>query len=176
MTKTFVSRRDLGILAVASVALPGAAPATSASGPQPGDALVAITDTGHAMLRPEAIRRGAEPVLAWPMDRQTGLVRNGARMNLVLLLRVPDGPADRLVGFTAICPHAGCTVSEWVAQTGRLHCPCHGSEYDPAHNGAVLAGPSPYPLPTLPVQVLDGVVVVAGPFSARPGGHASRTM
>lgn len=61
-------------------------------------------------------------------------------MNQILLLRVPDGPTEELVAFTAICPHAAGLVSEWVAQTCRLHCPCHGSEYDPAKAGMVVAG------------------------------------
>jgi Rieske Fe-S protein len=80
------------------------------------------------------------------------------------------------VAFTAICPHAACIVSGWAAQTYLLHCPWQGAEYDPAKGRLVVAWPAPSPLPTLPVQVLDGVVTVAGPFSARPGGHASRTM
>jgi rieske iron-sulfur protein len=176
MTKTFVSRRELGLLAAASVALPGTGPADNALSPQPGDTLVAVADSGHTALRSDAIVRGAAPILAWPMDRQTGLVRDGARANQVLLLRVPDGQADRLAAFSAICSHAGCLVSGWVAETGRLRCQCHDSEFDPTHDGAVLAGPSAYPLPELPVQIADGLVVVAGPFSARPGGHATRTM
>jgi rieske iron-sulfur protein len=178
-----VSRRgvlDLGLLAAATVTLPGPAMPDRTAGPQPGDALVPVADATATPLRPEAIRPGAAPVLSWPMDRATGLVRDGARRNQLLLLRVPDdaagAPADKLVAFSAICPHAGCLVSDWLAQTGRLRCPCHGSEYDPARGGAVVAGPAPHPLPALPVRVVDGVVAVAGPFSAPPGGHTSRTM
>jgi rieske iron-sulfur protein len=122
----------------------------------------------------------AAVALVWPKDRKTGLVRDGARFNQVLLLRVLDDAVheqtDKLVAFSAICPHAACLVSGWVAQAGRLHCPCHGSEYDPMRGGAVVAGPAPLPLPALPVRVDNGVVTVAGPFSARPGGHTSRTM
>jgi Rieske Fe-S protein len=178
-----VSRRSVlnfGLTAAAAVTLPGAAMPDRTAGPQPGDEFVPVTDPGGKALRSDAIRQGAAPVLVWPMDRNTGLVRDGARFNQVLLLRVPDGAAedlaDKLVAFTAICPHAACVVSGWVAQTSRLRCPCHGSEYDPVRGGLVVAGPAPLPLPALPVQVLDGMVTVAGPFSAKPGGHASRTM
>jgi rieske iron-sulfur protein len=180
MTECCLSRR--GVLATAaSVSMPiwGASRSARSLGPQPGDALVAVADPGHSALRPEAIQEGAAPVLAWPMDRQTGLVRDGAFFNQVLLLRLPAGtdavPAGALVAFSAICQHAGCIVSGWIAQRHVLHCPCHGSEYDPARNGAVVAGPAPLPLPRLPVQIVDDVVTVAGPFSARPGGHTGRT-
>jgi rieske iron-sulfur protein len=177
-----VSRRavlDLGLIAAATVTLPGAAMPDRTAGPQAGDGFVPVTDPSGSALRSEAIRRGVAPILAWPKDRQAGLVRDGARFNQVLLLRVVDESVneqtDKVVAFSAICPHAGCLVSDWMAQTGRLHCPGHGSEYDPLRGGAVVAGPAPLPLPALPVRVVDGVVTVAGPFSARPGGHTSRT-
>jgi Rieske Fe-S protein len=119
-------------------------------------------------------------VIAWPMDPASGAVRDQARFNRVLVLRLSHGaaevPTDTVVAFSAICPHAACLVSEWVAQTCRLHCPCHGSEYDPAKGGVVVAGPAPQPLPALPVRVVNDVITVAGPFSAPPGGHTSRTM
>jgi rieske iron-sulfur protein len=166
---------DLGLMVAAAVTLPVAAMPDRTAGPQLGDIFVS-TSNQSAPLRAEAIRVGAAPVLAWPMDRESGVVRDGARFNQVLLLRVARKNSDEIVAFTAICPHAGCTVSEWLAQTSHLHCPCHGSEYDPAKNGIVVAGPSPLPLPSLPVKIVGGLVTVTGPFSARPGGHTSRTM
>ena len=168
-----VSRREaieLGLMAVA--AGPAVAMPDRTAGPQLGDIFVSTSNPGTP-LRAEALKRGAAPVMAWPMDRKSGVVRDAARFNQVLLLRVVIESGDEVVAFTVICPHAGCAVSGW--QTSRLHCPCHGSEYDPASHGAVVAGPSPLPLPALPVQVLDGLITVAGPFSARLGGHTSRT-
>jgi rieske iron-sulfur protein len=173
-----VSRRkamDLGLMAAAVAAVPAAAMPDRTAGPQLGDIFVSTSDPGTP-LRAEAVKLGAAPLIAWPMDRESRVVRDGARFNQVLLLRVGTENSDEIVAFTAICPHAGCTVSEWMAQTAHLHCPCHGSEYDPAKNGMVVTGPSPLPLPTLPVQIADGLVTVAGPFSARPGGHTSRIM
>jgi rieske iron-sulfur protein len=170
-----VSRREaieLGLMVVA--AGPAMAMPDRTAGPQLGDIFVSISDPGTP-LRAEAIQPAAAPVMAWPMDRKSGVVRDAARFNQVLLLRVAAQGSDKIVAFTVICPHAGCAVSGWVAETARLHCPCHGSEYDPANRGTVVAGPSPLPLPALPVQVLDGLVTVAGPFTARPGGHTSRT-
>jgi hypothetical protein len=184
MAKMVVSRRgllDVGLGAATAVMIPAAGEAADGRslGPQLGDALVAVGDAAHSPLRPGAVRRGAPPVLTWPMDPKTGLVRNGAVFNQLLLLRL-EGDRDeahggRLVAFSAICTHAGCVVSSWLAANRRFLCPCHGSEYDPARAAAVVAGPAPLPLPRLPVAVADGLIVVAGPFSAAPGGHTART-
>jgi thiosulfate dehydrogenase [quinone] large subunit len=43
-----------------------------------------------------------------------------------------------LVAFTAVCPHAGCTV-EYGG--GQIVCPCHGSTFN-AQTGAVTNGPA----------------------------------
>ncbi len=62
-------------------------------------------------------------------------------------------------GFQAIslvCPHLGCTVQE---KTGRLTCPCHGSQFD--EDGLVTRRPAAQALKTLGVEVSpDGAVIV----------------
>lgn len=68
-----------------------------------------------------------------------------------LVVALPDGS---YVAYDAVCTHAGCTVNYDAGQ--RLFvCPCHGSEYDPANNAAVVAGPAPAPLIGIPIRV-DG--------------------
>ncbi len=65
--------------------------------------------------------------------------------------------AGKIVAFSAICTHMGCTV----APKGKdLVCPCHGSTYN-AFTGAVISGPAPKPLPAVSVKV-DGSNVVSG--------------
>jgi rieske iron-sulfur protein len=175
-----VSRRaflDLGLVAAATAALPDAAQAQAAAmGPQPGDVFVAVDDPAHTIIRADALIPGHAPIVAWPMDATTSQVRDAARFNQILLLRLPSPDAPKLLAFSAICTHAGCLVSGWLPETERLLCPCHRSTYDPANDGAVLIGPAPVPLPSLPVGTRDGQVVVAGAFSARPGARVSRTM
>jgi len=60
-------------------------------------------------------------------------------------------------GFSAVCTHVGCILSE-VAD-GTIDCPCHGSEFK-ITNGAVVTGPAPRPLPTKQIEVVDGKVVL----------------
>jgi Rieske Fe-S protein len=58
-------------------------------------------------------------------------------------------------GFSAVCTHVGCVLSE-VAD-GTIDCPCHGSEFK-ITNGAVVTGPAPSPLPKKQIKVVDGQV------------------
>jgi thiosulfate dehydrogenase [quinone] large subunit len=51
-----------------------------------------------------------------------------------IVIRSPSG---KLVAFSAVCTHAGCTVGY---QGGQIVCPCHGGTFD-ARSGAVLSGP-----------------------------------
>ena len=70
-------------------------------------------------------------------------------------LLVAQPSAGKVVAFSAICTHQGCTVAP--AGT-KFQCPCHGSMYDAA-TGAVLRGPAPRPLTQVPVHVASGNVV-----------------
>lgn len=58
-------------------------------------------------------------------------------------------------GFSAVCTHAGCTVSEVAA--GTIVCPCHGSRFN--LDGTVANGPASRPLDARPVSV-DGNSIV----------------
>ena len=74
---------------------------------------------------------------------------------LIVLVREPEGS---IRGFSAVCTHQGCTVSS--VQNGVIMCPCHGSQFN-AQTGAVVSGPAPRPLPSVPVVVRSGGVYTA---------------
>jgi thiosulfate dehydrogenase [quinone] large subunit len=62
--------------------------------------------------------------------------------------------AGQFKAFSAICPHAGCTVE---FQGNAFVCPCHGSQFD-AKTGDVLNGPASSGLPPIAVHVVGGTI------------------
>jgi thiosulfate dehydrogenase [quinone] large subunit len=61
---------------------------------------------------------------------------------------------NQFVAYDATCTHAGCQV-DYDPGSQQLICPCHGATYDPAHNAAVLAGPTQTPLTKVAIHI-DG--------------------
>jgi rieske iron-sulfur protein len=176
-----IARRTALSLGLALVTAPRLAPAQEEPArerPQPGDLLVKIGGSDPVPLTIGDVPLGGPQIVAWPFEAASKTVRDGSRLNKVLLLRLnPAGfddatksrAADGVVAYSAICPHAGCEVSKWLADVQRLECPCHFSQYDPKAGAAVVGGPSPRPLPALPLKSGDGRLVVAKPFTARAG-------
>ena len=153
--------------------------------PQAGDRFVfAQGEHEGTAIKASDLPLGGPPALAWPKDPKTGVVRDGSRLNQVLLLRLEPGSvgdetrasaADGIVAYSAICTHAQCPVNGWVEEEGKwvLKCFCHNSEYDPRQNAQVVFGPAPRRLPALPIKVEDGEVVARGTFLGRVGFHPS---
>jgi Rieske Fe-S protein len=144
--------------------------------PKEGDQLVAVGATELMALSPSDIP--ASQVLAWPMEPDSNLVRNGSRLNKILLVRLDpatiagstrERSADGVVAYSAICPHAGCEVDGWVAEQRILECPCHNSRYDPRNAAAIIDGPATRALAALPLKIINGKLTVAQPFIGRVG-------
>jgi rieske iron-sulfur protein len=147
--------------------------------PQAGDQFVFATGERQGdLIAPPDLPLGGPPVMAFPLDPQSKTVRDGSRLNQVLLIRldaeafVEDTKARSALGivaYSAICTHAGCEVSDWLAQTQMLMCFCHYSQFDPKDGARVVEGPAPRRLAALPLKVADGVLMAAGGFSGRVG-------
>jgi Rieske Fe-S protein len=146
--------------------------------PREGDLLVSNDSAGARPLTPKDIPAGGPPVLAWPMDPASRLVRDGSRLNKVLLVRLDpktlvgltrERAADGVVAYSAICPHAGCEVSVWVSDQKIMECSCHYSHFNPREGAAVIDGPAPRALAALPLRITNGNLAVAKPFTGRVG-------
>jgi ubiquinol-cytochrome c reductase iron-sulfur subunit len=74
--------------------------------------------------------------------------------------------------FSKICTHLGCPTSLYEAQTNRILCPCHQTQFLATEYGRPIFGPGTRPLPQLPITVNEeGYLVATGDF-AEPVGPA----
>jgi rieske iron-sulfur protein len=150
--------------------------------PQEGDALVfAYGDRAGRVMTAADVALAAKQVLAYPMAPTTRRVRDGSRLNQLIVVRLPPEQlteqtraraADGVVAYSGVCTHTGCDVTDWYGDVLRFKCPCHESEFDPSDAARVVGGPAPLPLAALPLKLVDGVLVVAGPFEGRVGFQA----
>jgi rieske iron-sulfur protein len=146
--------------------------------PQEGDLLIRADSTDKTPLTPQSLPAGGAPMLALPFDPAATLVRDGSRLNRILLLRLDPATlneqtaaraAEGVVAYSSICPHTGCEVISWHPEEQILECPCHNTKYDPKAGARVISGPSPRGLAALPLQIVDGNLAVAHPFVGRLG-------
>lgn len=73
-----------------------------------------------------------------------------------MLIHLEDGS---LVCYDAVCTHLGCTV-QYQPNEKRIHCACHGGNYDIA-TGKNVSGPPPKPLKPFKVETIDGQVRIS---------------
>lgn len=147
--------------------------------PQIGDLLAfSVGDRQGQVINPRDIPVGGPPVSAYAMEPSTQAMRDGSRLNRILLVHLTatdfaettrPATADGIVGYSAVCTHTGCDVIGWRSDTKELLCPCHASAFDAKDRARVVGGPAPRALPLLPLQLADGKLTVAGPFSGRVG-------
>ena len=99
--------------------------------------------------------------------------------NSVMLIRLRSQDAKKAIeregqedfhygdyyAYSKICTHIGCPTSLYEAQTNRILCPCHQSQFDALQYGKPVFGPAARALPQLPVTVdEDGYLIANGNF------------
>ena len=147
--------------------------------PQPGDRFVHSGGANKGKpIAPGDVPLGGPYLAAYAQHPQSGVVRDGSRLNEVLLVRLDpqdlseaaraNAPQGYLA-FTAICTHGGCSDWAWDNDKKMLKCPCHDSQFDPKDDARVVDGPATRRLPRLPLKIEDGALVVAGTFVGRVG-------
>ena len=149
--------------------------------PCAGDRLVRFNADGAPVpLKASEITAGGKPVLAFPYDVASSTIRDGSRLNKVLLVRADTAAMDAatrersaggVLAFSAVCTHQGCDVSEWDPKDAALLCFCHFSKFAPLEAGRVVSGPATRSLPNLPLSLKGDEIVVAGVFSAHVGAQ-----
>lgn len=147
--------------------------------PQENDQLVfAFGAKAAQVITPADLAAGAKQTLAFPMNPATNVIRDGTRLNQLIVARVDSQTlsdetraraADGVVAYSGVCSHTGCDVTDWIAAAQRFKCPCHESEFDPSDAARVVSGPAPWQLAALPLKIVDGAIVVAGPFVGKVG-------
>lgn len=168
----------LALPVVVRGAQPGDGEARKAS-PREGDLFVfALGARRGEVITLEDLPVKGPQILAFPMDPESGVVRDGTRLNQVLLVRVnPEllsaetrpRSAAGIVAYSGVCTHTGCDITEWNGEAGRFQCPCHESQFDPADNARVVGGPAPWRLAALPLKIEDNMITAAGGFEGRVG-------
>jgi Rieske Fe-S protein len=147
--------------------------------PQTDDALVfAYGDRAGQVIAAGDVLLGAKQALAYPMHLGTRRIRDGSRLNQLIVVRLPPEKlteatrkraADGVVAYSGVCTHRGCDVTVWFGDVLRFKCPCHVSVFDPTDGARVVGGPAPWELAALPLKLVDGALAVAGPFEGRVG-------
>jgi Rieske Fe-S protein len=151
----------------------------AAAPPQAGDVVVyAFGERAGQPIAVADLEAGAAQVLAYPMSAATGRVRDGTRLNQLIVVRLdPERlseatrarAADGVVAYSGVCTHTGCDVTDWQSEALRFKCPCHESEFDPSDGARVVGGPAPWQLAALPLKIVGSTLAVAGPFEGRVG-------
>ena len=147
--------------------------------PQIGDLFVFFSgDRKGEVIKPDDLPLGGPQEMAYPMDPNSNVVRDGSLLNMVVLVRFDpaeldakalQNAAEGVVAYSAVCTHQACPVSMWREDKQTLFCACHGSQYDPRKAAKVVTGPTTKRLAMLPLKFEEGELLVAGKFTGRVG-------
>lgn len=106
--------------------------------------------------------------------------------NPVMLIRLRTSDAERVIeregqedfhygdyyAYSKICTHIGCPTSLYEAQTNRILCPCHQSQFDALQYGKPVFGPAARALPQLPITIDEEGYLIARDNFIEPLGPA----
>lgn len=148
--------------------------------PQPGDQIVfRFGDRVGQAVKPSDVPGGAELLQVISKDANTGVLRDGSRLNGVNLVKVDENAVDEqtrpfvlegVIAYSSVCTHQGCDLTQWVLDTTTFKCYCHYSEFDATKLGEPNHGPAKRRLAVLPLKLNErSEFVVADHFNGRVG-------
>lgn len=143
--RSFLQGLALGGIGVAGLTALGAflhlfdraTPASSGT-PSPGTSATSAPASGTTIAQMNAVPENSAVTFTIPSSGDPGVLIHLSQ--------------NQFVAFDATCTHAGCEVG-YDPGSGHLICPCHGAQFDPAHQAAVLQGPAPTPLTQVNIHV-----------------------
>ena len=147
--------------------------------PKAGDWLV--FDGGEKSgerITPALLELDQRPVPALAKEPETETLRDGSRLNRVMVTKLDlarldnatgDLTADGVIAYSAVCTHTGCCLTNWDPDNLFMSCPCHESKFDVYNNAKVVGGPAPRPLAVLPLRLYGDAIVIANIFQGRVG-------
>jgi ubiquinol-cytochrome c reductase iron-sulfur subunit len=127
------------------------------------------SEKGNEEALHEALRRSDNPVMLIRLRPGTEVVHREGQENFNY---------GEFYAFSKICTHLGCPTSLYEAQTQRILCPCHQSQFLATEYAKPIFGPAARALPQLPITVdeegffvaLSDFIEPIGPgFWERPG-------
>ncbi len=151
-------------------------------GPAPGRSLlttswrpgVRLVDDNGRPVRADTLPVGGT-LTAFPQDAEH------AADSQVVLVRVEEGAVrarpgreswspQGYIAYSKICPHVGCPVGLYQADTHELLCPCHQSTFDVLDGARPSFGPATRSLPQLPLAVdREGFLIAQADFDEPVG-------
>jgi len=151
-------------------------------GPAPGRSLLVtawrpgarLVDDNGRPVRVDTLQVGGT-LTAFPQGAEH------AADSQVVVVRVRDGEVrprpgretwspQGYVAYSKICPHVGCPVGLYQADTHELLCPCHQSTFDVLDGARPSFGPATRSLPQLPLAVdAQGHLVAQADFDEPVG-------
>lgn len=148
--------------------------------PQVGDVLVhRFGDRQGQPVVPADVPGGAELLQASAQDPESGVMRDGSRLNGINVVQLnPDDfdeatapfAIDGVVAYSSVCTHQGCDLTQWLPETKTFKCYCHYSEFDASKLGKPMHGPATRKLAILPIELADeGHIRVADKFVGKVG-------
>jgi len=128
----------------------GTSPEPTASSPESSSASSTAGESSPAAPSPSVDGEVLGPVDQVPV--QGGVIYDGPK---VVVTQPVEGDFR---GFSAVCPHQGCLMSE--VSDNVIVCPCHNSLFS-AEDSALISGPSPTGIPPVSISVVDGNIILA---------------